>query len=203
MKTSDCIRCVDFPCSDIDTAGHLIPGREIDLAGVRVVMISEAPPADSAEYFYAPGDPAYMQTTLQAFDEAGQPVSTVDDILSLDVYLTTAIKCAKIGYGIQTATIQNCSMLLEQELALFPDARVYMLMGDVAIKALNAIARRAGAPRVIPAGSTYKIRAGEFWHGDIRVFPSYAQTGKNYLIEKSKRRMIAEDIRAAMAFLAG
>ena len=203
MKTSDCIRCVDFPCSDVDTAGHLIPGREIDPAAVRVVMISEAPPADSAEYFYAPGDPFYLQTTLQAFNQAGQPVATLDDILSLGVYLTTAIKCAKIGYGIQTATIQNCSMLLEQELALFPDARVYMLMGDVAIKALNAIARRAGAPRVIPAGSTYKIRAGEFWYGDVRVFPSYAQTGKNYLIEKSKRRMIAEDIRAAMAFLAG
>ena len=203
MKTSECIRCADFPCTDIDTAGHRIPAHEIDPAGVRVVMISEAPPADPADYFYAPGNPFYLQTTLQAFDEAGQPVETLEDILSLGVYLTTAIKCAKTGYGIQSATVEHCSKLLEQELALFPHVRVYLLMGDVAIKALNLIARRAGAPRVIPAGSTYKIRAGEFHYGDIRVFPSYVQTGKNYLIEKSKRQMIAEDIRAAMAYLAG
>jgi len=33
------------------------------------------------------------------------------------------------------------------------------------------------------------------------VFPSYTPTGKNYLIEKSKRKMIAEDIKAALEFL--
>jgi hypothetical protein len=34
----------------------------------------------------------------------------------LGVYLTTAVKCAKTGYGIETTTIQACSCLLEQEL---------------------------------------------------------------------------------------
>jgi hypothetical protein len=33
------------------------------------------------------------------------------------------------------------------------------------------------------------------------VFPSYLQAGKAFYIEKSKRRMIAEDIRAAMQLL--
>jgi hypothetical protein len=37
-----------------------------------------------------------------------------------------------------------------------------MLMGDVAIKAVNQIAKRAGEDRVIPAGSTYKIRKNEY-----------------------------------------
>jgi len=74
-------------------------------------------------------------------------------------------------------------------------------MGDVAIKAMNYIARRDIGKAVIPGGSTYKIRKNQFFYGATRVFPSYLQTGKNYLIEKSKRRMIAEDIKAAFELL--
>jgi uracil-DNA glycosylase len=92
--------------------------------------------------------------------------------------------------------------LLGEELALFPLAEVVLLMGDVAIRSLNYIAKRAGEPRVIPAGSTYKIRGGQFtWRG-MRAFPSYLQAGPSFFIEKSKRRMIAEDIGAALALLA-
>ena len=89
-------------------------------------------------------------------------VASIEDILDLGVYLTTAIKCGKTGYGIATQTIENCSHLLEKELALFPNVKVYLLMGDVAIKSINIIAKRNQQPRVIPAGSTYKIRGGEF-----------------------------------------
>jgi uracil-DNA glycosylase len=76
-----------------------------------------------------------------------------------------------------------------------------LLMGDVAIKALNYIARRAGEPRVIPAKSTYKIRGGEYYFRDKRVFPSYLQVGPSFGMEKSKQRMIAEDISAAMSLI--
>ncbi len=34
-----------------------------------------------------------------------------------------------------------------------------------------------------------------------RVFPSYLQAGPSFFIEKSKRKMIAEDITAALAFV--
>ncbi len=95
------------------------------------------------------------------------------DILALGVYLTTAVKCGKTGYGLATQTIQNCSRLLEKEIALFPNVKVYLLIGDVAIKAVNMIAKRNGEPRVIPAGSTYKIRGGEFTFRGARAFPSY------------------------------
>ncbi len=88
----------------------------------------------------------------------GSSVASIQDILDLGVYLTTAVKCSKTGYGISSATIHECSWLLEREIGLFPNIRAYLLMGDVAIKAVNAIARRAGQARVIPAGSTYKIR---------------------------------------------
>jgi uracil-DNA glycosylase len=125
-------------------------------------------------------------------------VSSIKDILNLGVYFTTAVKCGKSGYGVSPETVRTCSLLLERELALFPNARTYLLMGDVAINSLNAIARRAGQPRVIPAGSTYKLRGGKYYFQGRRVFPSYLQAGPSFFIEKSKRRMIAEDIRQAM-----
>jgi uracil-DNA glycosylase len=72
-------------------------------------------------------------------------------------------------------------------------------MGDVAIKAFNAVAKRAGEGRVIPAGSTYKIRGQKYSFRGRRVFPSYLQAGPSVFIEKSKRKMIAEDISQALS----
>jgi len=143
----------------------------------------------------------FQQTTVQAFKDAGADVSSVQDLLDMGVYFTTAVKCGKTGYSIKAATVKECSFLLEKELALFPDVRVYMLMGDVAIKAINYIARRSGEPRVIPAGSTYKIRNREYFFNGKRVFPSYLQAGPSFFIEKSKRRMIAEGITTALTLV--
>jgi uracil-DNA glycosylase len=117
----------------------------------------------------------------------------------LGVYLTTAVKCAKIGYGIKPSTIGECSHLLEKELSSFTGVKAYLLMGDVAIRALNHIAKRCREPRVIPAGATYKIRGGQFWFRGVRVYPSYLQAGPSFFIEKSKRKMIAQDIAEALA----
>jgi uracil-DNA glycosylase len=161
-------------------------------------MISEAAPENPNDYYYAGSKALFQQTTVQAFKDAGADVSSVRDILNLGVYLTTAVKCGKKGYGIQTSTIQECSRLLEKELALFPNVKVLMLMGDVAIKALNYIARRTGEKRVVPPGSTYKIRGQKYFFRGMRVFPSYLQAGPSFFIEKSKRRMIAEDISSAL-----
>jgi uracil-DNA glycosylase len=86
-------------------------------------------------------------------------------------------------------------------LALFPQVKALLLMGDVAIQAVNAIARRAGEARPVPAGSTYKIRGGEFYFRGSRVFPSYLQAGPSFFIEKSKRKMIAEDLRAGLDYV--
>jgi uracil-DNA glycosylase len=198
MRTSDYVQCVEFPCSDINTARYTVAGIEVDPAQVKILMISEAPPPDASDEFYAAGDPFYLQTTLQAFEQAGASVSSVQDLLSLGVYITTAIKCGKIGYGVSAQTIKNCSELLEEEMSRFPNVQAILLMGDVAIKAMNYIARRQAGKRLIPSGSTYKIRRNEYSYQGLRVFPSYLQTGKSFLIEKSKRAMIAEDIRAAL-----
>ena len=193
--------CEAFPCVDVKHECYIVPDVEVKPEAVSLVMISEAAPADRADYYYAEGAPLFEQTTVQAFKDAGVDVSSVQDLLDMGVYLTTAVKCGKTGYGIKAATIKECSFLLEKELSLFPDVKVYMLMGDVAIRAINYIAGRSGEPRVIPAGSTYKIRNREYFFEAKRVFPSYLQAGPSFFIEKSKRRMIAEDITNALTLL--
>ncbi|KYK35531.1 MAG: uracil-DNA glycosylase [Theionarchaea archaeon DG-70] len=161
-------------------------------------MISEAPPHNAGDYFYASDNSFYLQTTLQAFNQTGADVSSMEDLLGLGIYITTAIKCGKTKYSVSAKTIKNCSKLLEKEMELFPNMKTLLLMGDVAIKALNYIAKRQTGEKVIPSGSTYKIRKDEYSYRGMRVFPSYLQTGKSFLIEKSKQKMIAEDIMNAL-----
>lgn len=201
MRLNASVRCTDFPCGDVDHAGHQVPALSLDPDHVSIVLISEGPPPDPADGYYAKGDPLFARTTVLAFQDAGAEVSSMRDILDLGVYCTTAVKCPKVGPAIGKATVGECSHLLERELAQFPRAAVYLLMGDAAIGAVNAIARRWGEPRPVPAGSTYKIRGGDFRLRGIRLFPSYLQAGPAFFIEKSKRRMIAEDIAAALALV--
>ncbi len=198
MRTNRSIRCSTFPCQDVRREAFAVPNVEVEPEKVTVVLISEAAPESAADYYYARGNPLFAETTVQAFKDAGADVSSIRDILGLGVYLTTAVKCAKTGYGIETATVKQCSLLLEKELALFPNVKAFLLMGDVAIKAVNSIAQRAGEGRVIPAGSTYKIRGEPYHFRGARAFPSYLQAGPSFFIEKSKRRMIAADIAAAL-----
>jgi uracil-DNA glycosylase len=202
MRVSQCVGCAAFPCADVRHAAYLIPAVEVQPAAISIILISEAAPPNAADYYYAPGNPLFQQTTVQAFNDAGASVASIADILALGVYLTTAVKCGKTGYGIQSRTIQECSLILERELALFPDAKVLLLMGDVAIKAINAIAKRAGERRVIPAGSTYKLRGGEYYFRGMRALPSYLQAGPSFFIEKTKRQAIAEDIATALRLIA-
>src|SRR3990172_3601986 len=198
MRVSQLLKCEKFSCADVRHEGYIVPDIDIKPEKVSVIMISESAPANLADYYYAEGDALFQKTTVQAFNDAGTAVSSVQDLLNLGVYLTNTFKCGKTGYGIETSTIKECSSILEKELGLFPNVKVFMLMGDVAIKAVNEIARRSGDGRVIPAGSTYKIRGQEyFWQGR-RVFPSYLQAGPSFFIEKSKRRMISEDIGKAL-----
>lgn len=195
MKDLD---CHNFPCQDINKECYIRPDIKINPEAIKILMISEAPPPDLADYFYADNNnPFYMETTINTFKDAGINVSSIDDILDLGLYITTAIKCGKIGYSVSAVTIKHCSEILEREISQFPNVQCFLLMGDVAIKAFYHITKRKTGKRVIPSGSTYKIRKEKYYYEDKRAFPSYLQTGKNYLIEKSKRKMIAEDIKNA------
>lgn len=198
MKVSKCVGCTAFPCKDVQHKCYLVPEIDVKPEKISVMMISEAAPASPCDYYYAGGDSLFQRTTVQAFKDAGAKVSSIRDIVGLGVYLTTAVKCGKTGYNIQASTIKQCSLILEKEVALFSNLKVLMLMGDVAIKSFNYIAQRIQEARVIPAVSTYKLRGEKFKFQGKRVFPSYLQAGPSFFIEKSKRKMIAEDISAAL-----
>jgi hypothetical protein len=201
MRLDRSIHCKEFPCQDVLHESYYMADIDFDPAAIRLLLIAEAAPARLDDGFYAGDQALFWQTTQLAFQDAGYDFQSAEDLLDHGIFLTTAVKCAKTGYTIQTATIQQCSQLLEQELASFPNLAAILLMGDVAIKALNAIARRRGEGRVIPPQSTYKIRSGEFTYQGRRVFPSYLQAGPSFFIEKSKRRAIAEDLQRAMALI--
>jgi hypothetical protein len=201
MRISDFIQCIDFPCVEARQESYQVPPIDIDPAGIKLVLISETAPADLSEYYYGSCDALFARTTVQAFQEAGARAGTIQELLEMGIYFTTAVKCGKYDYAVAGSTVTHCAALLDHEIALFPNVKAYLLMGDVAIKGFNTVARRNGEGRVIPAGSTYKIRGGEFNYHGSRVFPSYLQAGPSYGIEKSKQRMIAEDIRKALAYL--
>jgi uracil-DNA glycosylase len=193
------LRC-DLPCTDVNR-DFIYPRAQIDPAGIQLVMISEAPLAARSDYFYEGEGGSFFRTTRTAFSDAGVEVSAYQDLTEMGIYLTTAIKCSKKGYLVCSATIEECSRLLEKEIDQFPNVKVIMCMGDVAIKAVNSVARRRFGKRVIPPGSTYKIRQGIHELNNTTYFPSYTQTGASFDIEKSKRRMIAEDIRKALSII--
>lgn len=201
MKINEYIKCVNLPCKDVDKNNNIFPDKDIDTKNIKIMMITEAPPENQMDYFYAAGTPFYLKTTIQAFNDAGAKVSSLQDILDLGAYITTAIKCSKKQYAISPDTMKNCSKLLEKELALFPNIEVYVLMGDVAIKMMNDIWKKQTGIKIIPPGSTYKIRGQAHFYKDKRVLPSYTPAGKNFLIEKSKRKMVAEDIKTALSLL--
>jgi len=201
MRVCEHVHCETFPCNDVKHESYVVPYVAVDPDAVSIILISEAAPQDPHDFYYAKGDPLFQRTTVQAFQDAGAAVSSIQDILDLGVYLTTAVKCGKTGYGIKAATVKQCSLLLERELALFPNVKAFLLMGDVAIQAINAISIRAGEGRAIPVGSTYKIRGRQYFFRGMQASPSYLQAGPSFFIEKSKRRMIAEDIGSALSLV--
>jgi uracil-DNA glycosylase len=193
----------DAACPDVIPGSCLGPHRPVSPAGVRAVLISECVPANPGDWYDADDDPLFARTTIQAFRDAGAEVSSIREIEALGFRLTSAVRCAKAGPGLKAGTVERCSHVLEREIAPFTQVQVWLLMGDVAIRAVNGIARRNGEGRVIPAGSTYKIRAGEYRFRGGRAFPSYLQAGPAFFVEKSKREMIAQDIRAALEVVRG
>lgn len=179
------------------------PQVSLDLDSIKAMLVNEIVPENPADDFY--GDnrpPAYLTTTLPLFAKAGFSAATIDEITAAGIYITNAVKQPKSETTIPREVIERYSPLLEAELELFANLRVVMLMGDVAIKSFNRIAKRKTGKNVIPSGATYKLRVQEFYYGAIRVFPSYIMTGGNILIEKSKVEMASEDIRKMLALIA-
>ena len=161
---------------------------------IYAIMINEVVPSCIEEDFYGKPDAAYMTTTIPLFRKAGIEVNSALDILNKGIYITNAVKMPKTEYAVSKESIEENLPYLERELALFPNVRVIMLMGDVAKKAFNMICKKATKKNAVPSISTYKLRNTEIFYNGIRIMPSYIMTGQNILIEKSKFEMASKDI---------
>ena len=181
--------------NDVDLSSLQLPSYEVDRTTIKVIMISEVPPSDAEDGFYSSrADAEYVRSAIGLFKAAGVNVSSMSEILDMGVYITTAIKTPKSGYIVEPGILRSHLPILRAELALFPNLKVIMLMGDVAKKAVNMITKAETKKNVIPTGATGRLRHNEYFWGDIRVIPSYIMTGKNLLIEPFKRDCIVEAI---------
>ncbi len=190
----------DFNCPDTVVRKYFQDGIA-NKDDIKLILISEALPQDQEDYFDGKGEPQFIKNTNTIFNSLGFDFKKYSDYLNYGIYLTTALKCVKKDYLVSSETLKNCSFNLERELDEFPNVRVVMLMGDFAIKAMNYIWKRKFNERIIPAGSTYKIRGGVYESHGIRFFPSYTQTGDSFGLEKTKVAMIGEDVGKAMKII--
>jgi len=87
MLINKTILCEDLPCEDINKNAHYIPQIELKPEKVQILMICEVIPENSDDYFYSKKEPSFMETILQAFNDAEQSVKSTQDILLLGFYL--------------------------------------------------------------------------------------------------------------------
>lgn len=177
-----------------DTQNLRLNDVNIEPETIRAIMINEVVPSCPEEDFYGKQDSAYMSTTIPMFRKAGIEVNSIQDILDHGIYITNAVKTPKTEYAVSKESIEDSLPYLEKELALFPNVKVIMLMGDVAKKAFNMICKKATKKNAVPSISTYKLRNTEIFYNGIRIMSSYIMTGQNILIEKSKFEMASKDI---------
>ncbi len=177
-----------------DTQNLRLNDVNIEPETIQAIMINEVVPSCPEDDFYGKPDSAYMSTTIPMFRKAGIEVGLVQDILNRGIYITNAVKTPKSEYAVSKESIEDSLPYLEKELALFPNVKVIMLMGDVAKKAFNMICKKATKKNAVPSISTYKLRNTEIFYNGIRIMPSYIMTGQNILIEKSKFEMASKDI---------
>jgi len=186
----------------LDAGAMQFPACEMDPANVKVILINEVVPKNPDDWFYSEAaDPENKRNALGLFNGAGVPVANIRDILDLGIYITAALKTPKESSAADPEAIKSQLPLLEAELALFPNVKLIMLMGDVAIKMVNMLAKAKTNKNACQAGAAGRRAHWEntaFYWGGIRIFPSYIMTGKNLLIEPFKRDTIMADIRRMM-----
>lgn len=176
------------------------PDVNIETEFIKAIMINEVVPRHPADDFYGSNNPPdYLKTALPLFAMAGFQAASIDDITKAGIYITNAVKTPKPETTVRREKIENSVPVLEYEIGLFQNLKVIMLMGDVAKKAFNMIAKKNTRKNAVPSVSTYKLRNSELFYKNIRIIPSYIMTGGNILIEKSKAEMAAEDIKSMLA----
>jgi len=194
VPRAESIHCEAGSCRDVSQSDHLqvkLPG---DPELIRVVVVLDPVRLEDVE---AGEDDPLSPTVAAAFLAAGYEVADRNDFDRLGVYVTSATKCPKVGYGLRNETIEACSHLLEAELDHLPNLHAIVLAGDAPIRVINAISRRRYGRPAVPRGSAYRVLGHEYQLGRIRLIPSYPPRG-GHAVETDGPAMIAVDLGNAL-----
>jgi uracil-DNA glycosylase len=190
----------DRSCDGINYIGYISKKDGCD-DEIKIILISECMPIELKDYYDQKENNPFIRNTNALFKKNGMNMTSFEQYLKNGIYLTTALKCSKREYVVGSKTIEKCSYVLEEEIKRFKNVKVFLLMGDFAIKGMNYIVKRKTKKRIIPDGSTYKIRDDVYINDGILYIPSYTQTGDSFGIEKSKLKMMEEDIGKALKYM--
>jgi len=137
-----------------DWTYHGKPVRGFGDPRARIVVVGLAPGAHGANrtgrVFTGDKSGDFLYAALHRAGLASQPTSTAkDDGLRLrGVFITLAARCVPPDNLPTRAELARCAHWLDEELALLPNARVFLALGAIAFDAVLAHARRRDAPRV-------------------------------------------------------
>jgi len=145
-----------------DYWGRPVPGFGDPAA--RLLLIGLAPGAHGSNRTGRPftGDASgdWLMRALHRAGFANQPTTRArDDGLRLhDAYITACVRCAPPGNRPTPQEIANCRPFLQRELALLPQVRVVIALGQIALDGYLATLRAQG----------HAIPAARFGHG-VRI----------------------------------
>lgn len=105
------------------------------------------------------GDWLYGALYRAGFANQAESTSREDGLMLHDAWITCAARCAPPGNKPLPEELSHCSIFLEEELTLFPQARVYLALGQIALQMLW--------PKIAPA----TLKRPRFQHGSSTQLP--------------------------------
>lgn len=163
---------------------------------IRVLMVTDAYPEDDRSH-YVHSDPCTVawQNTQRIFAEAGVGVSSFQGLLDRGVLMEPCLEFVKPA-RISPWHIRSGAVRIAEWIGGLPNLRAVALMGDVAIRCFNEMARPrlASGRRLIPADYTYRVRGDQYLLGPLQIFPTYLHTCESFNGERAKQRALAADM---------
>jgi hypothetical protein len=166
-------------------------------------MLTDTLPEEPHEH-YIYSDPANVawQNTRSLFAEAGVTVRSYQDLLDQGVLMDPCLDLIRPG-RISPWHIRYGAVRISEWLTRLPQLRAIGLMGDVAIRCFNEMARPrwASARRLLPGDANYRMQGNRFFLGRIEVFPTYLHTSATFPLERAKQKALADDMERLVHYL--
>jgi uracil-DNA glycosylase len=167
-------------------------GRPVPAFGdenARLLILGLAPGAHGSNRtgrpFTGDGSGNFLYPVLHEAGFASQAMarSARDGMRLKDVLITSVGRCAPPGNKPTPEELQNCSVFLDEEMALLKRLRVVVCLGGIAWKGYLQHLRRAGYSEatsglVFAHGAEYKLANGTWLLGSYHPSPQNTNTGR-------------------------